>query len=266
MALDQINNGDSGADARAKINAAIAAVELVRGSGVLQGYTDPGSEAQPPPEAILTFSGLTKEFVIVVDVPTGSYVFTASASDPGNGSVWVGSSLWSTLYDAAYYTKEAMVAVGITDLTIYNGVSETINFLPSFTTGSLTVTDPNGNAAITIDGGGSSTPAVPPSGEVDEVVLIAQDGTKTVKPVLLGYYIEPGFALDATVQFALKVGETYYPLGDDVPNNELQGNVPANSFFAEWVSGRASASLVARMTSAVPTEGMLNCWAIVERV
>lgn len=254
-------------------SAALGGGALMRGSGMLQGFTDPGSEAVPPPEAILTFSSLTQNFTVNVTTPAGSYNFTAAFSDdPFDGSTWVDSTLWTTLYDAAYYMKEAIVAAGIADLTVYNGTSDSINFLPAFLTGALSVTNPSSDAAISATGGGDATPAVDPSGEVVEVEIIAADGNKTLKPVRLEIYSIDG-GINAYVEIALKVGVVYYPISPLI-GPFTASHVPiAWAMFDEWINGRAGASLSARMVEndgspaiTIPAGGTLTVWAVAEQV
>lgn len=119
-----------------------------------------------------------------------------------------------------------------------------------------------GSPVGTSTGGGSGTNFIPGSGQVSEVTLISQDGTKAIKPLRCGV---SGAGISTTVQFALKVSGTYYPLSADMASDATTGEPGVSSYFAELVSGRGSASLVARMTGGIPNGGSLTCWAIAEQ-
>jgi hypothetical protein len=112
-------------------------------------------------------------------------------------------------------------------------------------------------------GGGIGTDLVPAEGGVQEVTLITQDGTKTIYPVRC--YIA-GAGVAAPVQFALKVASSYYPLGANFAANATYGDlVDLSAYYQEWITGRASASLVARIIGTLPLGGSVQCCAIVEQ-
>ena len=232
---------------------------LVRGSGVLQGYTVAPIVAEPPPALTVSFDSSDAQFTITLNGVTQPVV--VDDFDP-TSVVWVdnGSGDPST---TAYNFEMAFATFASTyGFTL----SRTDNVVTIFTgaTGSTSTSYYNLTAftGVVLAGGGAGVNAVAGSGQVSEVTIISQDGTKTIKPLRCGV---SGAGISTTVQFALKVGGIYCPLSADMASDATTGEPGVSSYFAELVSGRASASLVARMTGGVPNGGSLTCWAIAEQ-
>jgi hypothetical protein len=270
MSLDTLNNGDSGLDARTKINAAIDAVNastIIRGSGVLQGHTNPGSPENAPSDLSYNLA-FDQEFLLFYTHNGTTYSFTISVTDPADSTIWIDSSGFSTALDPATAVAAAINALSIPGITASNAEATSQNCIVSDTntgpaeshSGSLTnTTDP-----ITVTGGGSGSSAVPPSGATSEVTIIPADESKDVKMIKAGVY-NAGGGVNTTVQIALTVASTYYPIGAAFSAYTMTGEVAAGEFFFEWVTGRPAASVVARMTGEIPTGGALACWAVVEQ-
>lgn len=265
MSLDTLNNGDSGFNARTKINAAIDAVNagaILRGSGVLMGNTAIGILASPPPPVTVAFNSVPAG-VWTLYVSGYSYTFTWANSDPSNGSVWIDSNPIMSASDAVFAFINAVNSLGIGTLAAGNPGGDNV-LLENGSTGStasLALSTSDGAATASLGGNGSD--AVDPSGGTYEVAIIPASGVKSIKPIKVGVYDSTG--LDSLVQFALKVGGTYYPVGNEFPNYAMNGDIVVGEFFGEWIDGRAGAALVARMTGSPPFGGTLTCWAVVEQ-
>jgi hypothetical protein len=109
--------------------------------------------------------------------------------------------------------------------------------------------------------GGTGNNATPDSGGIEEVTIISQSGTKTIIPVRI---FALGAGVNVEVEIALKVGSTYYPIVTNLESGYVSGEpVP---LYSEWASGRASASLVARMVGTVPMGGSQTILAVVEQI
>jgi hypothetical protein len=263
MALDTLNNGDSGLEARTKINAAIAAVNagtILRGSGTLLGYTDAGSPATPPPSLLVPVSSVPLGVSWSLNANGVTYVFNWYDMDPALGGTWI---------DTSAFGGDPALAVSAF-INALNGVGLDI----------ITAGNPSGNdilirnegtgvdANLSIDqpstGGGNGADAVPPSGEVTEVELIPANGAMTLRPIKAGVYGVDG--LNCTVGFALKLGGGYYQIGMDFSAFVTDGEITVQQYYPLWITGVAGASLVARITGDVSNGGSLDCWAIAERV
>jgi hypothetical protein len=264
MPLSTINNGASSATARAAINAAINEINnrtpLVRGSGVLQGYTVPATSATSPPALQYSFSyGAPVNGYIAFILDGTTVTIYVEDSDP-SAAYWVDTSAASTAaeiatlfsnYINANFSVTAAVDVDVVTITNANTGSGAILTHSANTTNTMTY----------FGGGGTGTNAVSGSGSVEEVTLIAQSGTKTIKPVKI---IALGGGVNVAVEIALKVGSTYYPVVTNLASGYGIGEpLPTH---AEWVSGRASAALVARMVGTVPNGGSQRILAIVEQI
>jgi len=237
---------------------------LVRGSGLLQGHTSTGSDATTAPDLTITFTLVPFDGVAwSLTVYGNVYGFTWSASDPANGTTWIDLAPISTVYDAATAFAAAINNMLLGTITASN-LSEVVTVTNSTTgvTSFLGISIGDGSATST--GGGTGVDAVAPSGGISEVVIIAQSGTKTIKPIRAEFHDSSGVAVG--VQFALKVGASYYPIGNDLGASVTVGRIEPVAFYAEWISGRASAALVALMTGATPIGGTLTCWAVAEQI
>lgn len=237
---------------------------LVRGSGLLQGHTSAGNDATSAPDLTVTFGLVpTDGAVWSLGLYGISYSFYWTSTDPTNGSVWIDITSLSSIYDAASAFATAVNNLSLGSVTASN-LAEVVTITNS-TVGATSVLNISiGDGSASSTGGGAGVDAVAPSGGISEVVVIAQSGTKTIKPVRAEFH-DSGGGVAVGVQFALKVGGTYYPIGSDVGASVPIGRIEPASFYAEWLSGRASAALVAFMTGAIPVGGTLTCWALVEQ-
>ena len=236
---------------------------LVRGSGLLQGDTSPGAAATLAPDLTVTFGLIPVDGTIWSLGTYGTfYTFTWASSDPVNGSAWIDITSLSSIYDAASAFATAVNSLSLGFVTASNLAEVTT--ITTSTVGATSVLNISiGDGSATSVGGGTGADAVAPSGGISEVVIIAQDGTKTIKPVKAGFHDAGGVAVG--VQLALKVGGTYYPIGTALTASATVGSIEPGSFYAEWISGRASAALVAYMTGSTPLGGTLTCWAVAEQ-
>lgn len=236
---------------------------LVRGSAELKGSDSPAVSASPPPPLTITFGSPSHaDDVLYLTVDGSTTVFFFQDSDP-SVTPWI---------NTAAMTTSAELSDSLTTLIngLYPGLASdgsgvvTLTNLGVGTAASLAAS--SALADITsITGGGSGEEEVPESGSISEVTLIAQDGTKKIKPVRIFAYDGEGLAV--SVQFALKVGSNYYPLASNVGSGEVYAEPLIGSHIGEWYStGRASASLVARYTDPPPFGGALRCVAIVEQI
>jgi hypothetical protein len=235
---------------------------LVRGSGQLLGSTTAHVDATAPAPMIVEFA-------------TPSHVM-GSASFSWNGSavdIYFGDSDPMQTYwvDTVSYTTADDLAVGFASMIntimgalVATNVGNQVVITNGSVGASISVVVSSSFADISYTGGGGAgTNEIMEAGSVSEVTLIAQDGTKTIKPVRVFAY---GGGIFDTVQIALKVGSTYYPICQNVGSAEVYEEPIIGAYYAEWVSGRASASLVARISGSTPPfGGDLRVIAIAER-
>jgi hypothetical protein len=235
---------------------------LVRGSGQLLGSTTAHADATAPAPLIVEFS--TPSHVM----GSVSFSWNASAvdiyfgdSDPAQ-TYWIPTGSYTTADELA-----AAFAAKINDImasTVATSLSNQVVITNGSTGASISVSITPSFADISYyGGGGNGTDEIMEAGSVSEVTLIAQDGTKTIKPVRVFAY---GGGIFDTVQIALKVGGTYYPICQNVGSMEVYEEPIIGGYYAEWVSGRAAAALVARISgSTSPMGGDLRVIAIAER-
>jgi len=248
---------------------------LVRGTGLLQGHTNPGSDAGPAIISQGVSDNDAQHFIpgetirITADAYDQLFEFT-NGSPPVNGDAvdvsitGIGSDL------AAQYTVliAAIAGTGFAGTAVYNtgnhswdvattATGASVTLFHEYTIGESSVHPPLSPGIFTASG----TDAVAPSGAITEVTIIPQDGINTIKPVYLCSLMS-GVAVD--VQLALKVGDSYHQIGTCGSGS---GAIVVNpgSAYAEWVNGRASAALVARMMDAAPVGGSQRFLAIVEQ-
>lgn len=264
MSLDTLNNGDSGLEARTKINAAIAAVNggtLLRATGTLQAFTNAGAGATPPPPLdinFLTNVGDVFSLTIMVDGVTK----VIAMSDDGPSDYYADASTFSTANDYVAAFDEAMAYFGFSNVekTADDG-SGNIQYTNSSTGASANISGgsatTNGTGTISFSNGGAGTDLVPPSGDISEVVLVNAVAGKTIKLINAWFDggISPGptFSLykrssggaDTSISFeaSMNTGGVIYPQG---------GNMSG------WMNGLTpGSSLVAKVyeTSVLPTDG-----------
>lgn len=243
---------------------------LVRGDATLQGNTDAGSAeipASPPPILNIYFSSPSHMYgTITVTFDSIPYTIYFQDSDPGGSSTatWIDTSAFSSdtelssSLSSMIYSLLGPVSSSFSNLTqISNtapGASHNVSASSSF------------SDCTSVDGGGAGTDfvaGVDPSGGIAEVEIIPVNGYKTIKPIRCGVHGDS--PINAATQFALKVSGLYFSLGADIPASTSYAEVQPYDSWLEWVSGRATSSLVARITGSMPLGGFLSCWAITEQ-
>lgn len=286
MSLDTLNNGDSGLEARTKINAAIAAVNaggngggaLVRAKGTLTGHTTPGGDATPGHGGAY-FNEWSSSGTGTVDVTIQgtSYTFTFDFADPMNGSYFIDITGFSSGDDAAnaFYSGAASVLSSVVQNLSLE--SRTVAFDTIATGSSATVT-----VSVALSGSGgiynNGADGYAATGGTQSIDLIPADGTKTIKPVRIWVYSEdqsqatfPGIF----VGLRLMVAGTPYELGKiggtSFGGAELAPFLSTTdvNIAQEWFAGRASAKLTAYLGNdegyTVPVGGQVTVYAIAEQ-
>jgi len=234
----------------------------VRGSGVLQGYTVAPVAATAPADVVFSFSGTDAEWVATYTRNGTAHVFTASATDPADGSTWIDTNAgtWDAADGAAALETalDALALVGVTttavagDLTVaYSATGVAASHSGGFT-----------GQAGSATGGGSGADAVAGSGHVSEVELVALSGSKTIFPDAL--WVD-GAGVASDIRFALKVSGVYHQIVADVTSGSTYSMPSRATFGTEWMSGRVG-SLVAYLTGSVPTGGSITAYAIADQV
>lgn len=246
-------------------SAAGAGGTIVRGNALIRGHTNAGTPLSAPPPINVTFSSVPADGTQWTLYVNGSpYDFTWSFTDPSDGSKWIDVSSLSSENDAASAFGSAITSLSIPSSNVPTPIGATV-IIENTTSGSSTtlyIDDPGLSASST--GGGNGVDYVAPSGAITEATVISQSGSLNIKPIRVGVYGSVG--VNATVQVALKVASSYYPIASDIGALNTSVDIDLGSFYTEWISGRASASLIVRMTSYAPVGGDLTCWAIVEQV
>jgi len=235
---------------------------LVRGSGVLQGYTTPATVATSPPALTYPFIWAAPRDGYVTFNLNGTNVTIYLSDNNPSQPHWIDTNSTMTAADIAtlfsnYLNANFSVSSSVSgdDVTITTSDTGSGAILIHVETTATVINSYN------ISGGGGGTDATSGSGSIEEVTIIPQSGTKTIKPVKI---TSLGAGVNTVVQIALKVGSTYYPVVTNLASGYGEGEpVPEPS---EWVSGRASASLVARMVDTVPNGGVKLILAIVEQI
>ena len=273
MSLLPIYNGISAEEAANRINAGLAATDtkaaLVRGAGIVQGYT---TAAQEPVYATTIMSLDPDNFI-----SNGSINFTKdgtqialvviSDTDPG-GALWIynnGSSISPT--DAANSIiaafsghAELSAAVGYP----YTGtqIKFTLNSM-----GSLAISPENIIATFDPSPSVGGTPGVEPSGAITEVQLVAAVAGKSPRLLIAGVVGTTG-GVSAQMEIALKLGANYYPLANQYgvgSNQRLPLTADGSTLHFD---GLAGASIVGRIISGLATSpigGQAKLWVIAER-
>jgi hypothetical protein len=198
---------------------------------------------------------------VTVTVDGSAVVFYIQDTDPSN-TPWIDTSGMSSTSDVLTALSATITAAfgGIT--VSESGLIMTITRNATGASASLAIATAQADV-YSSGGGGSGTDLVAAVGGVQEFTIIAQDGTKTIYPVRC---FIAGAGVAAPVQFALKVASTYYPLGANFAANATYGDlVDLSAYYQEWITGRASASLVARIIGTLPLGGSIYCAAIVEQ-
>ncbi|WP_397382963.1 hypothetical protein [Prosthecobacter sp.] len=240
---------------------------LVRGYGTLQGHTSAGAAATAPPNLRMDFvSNNFATFTLYVD--GSSYNFTLSDTDPANGTIWLDATFNSSSVMAPAF-RDAINALSIPGVTAYaSNDGYDFMLLTKSTTGAasgLIFTVNTEPTAYVITGGGSGTDATSDSGAVQEVTLIPQSGVKSVLPVKISVFGD-GALSGVTVEVALKVGGSYYPVAALINGALTYGEaVPANH-WDEWVIPRISSALVARYVDTPPMGGAMTIFAVAEQI
>lgn len=190
MSLSTLNNGDSGLDARTKINAAIAAVNagtILRATGTLQAYTVPGVAATSPPPLQLSFGDPVfvqgNPYYATYSVDGSIYIIAFGNLDPGSNDYWIDSSTFTTADD---YAQAFWNYVGT---TLPQGGE--LALTGNDNAGNIEITNLSaaGNSSISCSfsafgsssGGGAGTDEIAPVGATTSVDLVPGVSGKSVK-------------------------------------------------------------------------------------
>ena len=246
------------AEANAAIAAAVSAV-IIRASGMLTGYTDAGSASTETGAAVtvtfLATGGTTATGTITITINSVPHIFSFNTGDPANGSTWIDCTSFAseTDYAAAFATALGALAVAVSGsspaviiTTTAVGVGATLTATAASVAGGIAdYTSITGSPAT---GGGS--PAVSPSGNVDEVTLISGVDGKSIRLIQAGLT----GCLPYQAQLFLKSpdGETYIACtGVISPGGYWQSFLPddngGGSTPSAWLAGIAGYSLVAHV-------------------
>lgn len=271
MSLDTLNNGDSGLEARTKINAAIAAVNagtLVRGIGVLQGNTTPGIDPNPPTSVIDAFSWGVGDASIITLSTNDSLTRTikVSVSDPADGSDWLDTSSIANATDLT-----AALGTIISSYPEYTSVSAAgaILYFSGTLPGSvyaITATATGTLSASVLSPGGDGQPA---TGGILSVIVIPKISGKKTLPLRIGLFGSTG---DCTLSFSLSSTSISLDLCNPVTVNVDSGEVelgmtaaPITPFITAWLNGLIDADLTANIQGYIADGATINVWAICEQ-
>ena len=250
---------------------------LVRGSGLLQGHTDAGGAGGP---AIVNqgtypaFSFYVGDTIRIYQ-PNASFDVTfefVDGSSPVTGAPVSISGLTGDLEAQFAALIAEITTAGFTGSVGYDAENNVFSVQTTDSGSSVTLFVAYSRSAyggidrpFSTDFGtnASGTDEIPPSGAITEVTIISQDGSKTIKPVAL-YCAGPG--LGVGIEVALKVGSSYFPLGANLSPYQNGVISAIGSYYNEWLAGRASAALVARMTDTPPVGGSQRLVAVVEQI
>lgn len=278
MALSQLSNGDTGLQARTKINAALTAVDalanarMLRGSGQLKGNTTPHGSPTPVTGYSINVTGGSGSGTLTVDVSGVVVVMTFDTTDPMDGSVFIDITAFSGQLDyalaiegmlnsnlAAYVTNVVRNEFQVTFDTIATGSAIYVN---------ATMTMSN----VTTSGNVPGTDGAEGYGAVTEIEIFPAVSGKTILPVRV-FALGDGAFSGMTVDVCLKEGGSYYPLCAEfstvVAAGEIlgaSGNMPMGAYQVRWINGLFNGSLVARLIGTVTDGGTLTVYAIAEQV
>lgn len=241
---------------------------IVRGSATLNGWTTPGAPAQAPQALILPVMSLDQEFTFQVTVNGTAHDFTASLTDPTNGTVWIDSGGWSSVQNMIDGIIAAFNAQSISDTIATDEGTGAVFFTLSAAGASNSITGTVADLAGVggMSGGGNGADGEAPTGDVSEVEVLAPATGKKTKPLKIGYFGSGDLA--QTVRISLRVGGpggSYPDICQDLPSGATSGEVTVGEFFANWMSGVTNAYVVARIIGAPPEGGTLTVWAIAEQ-
>ena len=275
MSLDTLNNGDSGLEARTKINAAIAVVNasgsIVSGTGVLSGNTIPSVPAQGAIGWIdMSQWNPATEGTMDISNAMGITSISLSYSDPGTDWYWVdlNSNTNDTSVFAAIQTILETYAYTIHVTGISGGVMHLYDTDTVGVWSMLTITQ--SISGVTSSGQTQGAVEVPTSGATTQAVLIEAASLKKTIPLRVGWHSTadiPG----VTACIALRQAEgDFIPLGEDVDlSSHSTGEWSnANADFARigdaytrWVDGMLEADLVVYYNDTPPDQGSVTFWA-----
>ena len=286
MSLDTLNNGDSGLEARTKINAAIAAVNasgdggtaLVRGKGKLTGHIYPQVDATPGHGgAYFNEWSPPGTGTVVINIQSTPYTFTFDYADPMDGSYFIDMTGFSSADDAAnaFYSGVSSVLSGVVQNLSLDW--RTVAFDTIATGSGATVT-----VSVSLSGSGgiynNGADGYAATGGTQSIDIIPADGTKTIKPVRIWVYSEDqsqASFFGIFVGLRLVVGGSAYELGKIAGTSfggaELAPFLSTTdvNIAQEWFAGRASAKLTAYLGSeegyTVPVGGQVTVYAIAEQ-
>lgn len=238
---------------------------LVRGSGTLQGHTTAGAAAGAPAQLSFPFNGISNPHLsgyVNLVYNSNTYIIFLQDDFTAAGDAWVNTTDFSTSEELSSGLASAInTLIG----TVASAVGS-VCVVDNYTTGASSTLSGEStyNDIGSIGGGGSGTDAVTASGAVQEVVLIPQSGVKAVLPVKIAYRGD-GALNGTSAQVCLKVGSSYYQVATLINGVSFFGDATPAAFGSEWVTPRASSSLVVRYTTTPPVGGAMTFIAIAEQ-
>lgn len=275
MSLDTLNNGDSGLEARTKINAAITAVNaggsIVSGTGVLSGNIIPSVPAQGATGWIdMSQWNNASEGTMDISNAMGITSISLSYSEPGTDWHWVdlNSNTNYTSVFAAIQTILETYGYTIHVTGISGGV---MHLYDTDTTGVWSVlTITQSISGVTSSGQTTGTVEAPTSGATTQAVLIEGASLKKTIPLRVGWHSTadiPG----VTACIALRQIEgDFIPIGEDVDLSSHSTGEWSNTnadfarigdAYTRWVNGILEADLVVYYNDTPPDQGSVTFWA-----
>lgn len=245
--------------------AAASGAGIVRGFGILNGYTDAGTPAvdpMPPLALTFTFASIPDGALIDISTPTSgvTLAFVMASTDPESGRIWIDSSGFASPNDCASAIATAFNSEYFgTQSFSASAYASTTSIATTDAGSTVMISGSSSDAAVTVSGGGAGTDFVseiPPTGAISEVVLMPASGTKKSRTL----YASITGTLSAEVRVALKKSGIYTEIA---PGINIATFSPGPVRFAPadvateqlWLFGQdAGESVVAYIAGAIPVD------------
>ena len=238
---------------------------LIYGVAQLLGYTDPGSDAVGPPALTVNVSN---NGYITVGFDGTDYTFCLDASNPYDGSIFIDTSGLFTLDDRANALIGGLNGLTSLSSSSYNAINNgggDVVISPNTATGAGTSLSASAANNVT-SGGGTGADAVPASGEISLIDIIAATGGKSIRIVNIGYISVDGMAVPFQIGF--KNGLTFNSVASF--NSLAPGAYgiigPIPELIDNWFGSFPSYSLHMMFNDEIPVGGDVKVWAVVEKV